>query len=117
MPTMNDAARMMAASDGTGMDMGPAPDPGQVDAVTNADQQDPVADMAGALDMLEGACSAMPEEIQEKMRTHIEALRGLTEEAAAAKSQGGQEAPPQEAAGPEAGPPPTPGPGEKGEMA
>lgn len=112
MPTMGDAARMMAAADGTGMDMGPAPDPGQVDAMAPADQQDPVADMAGALDMIEGACSAMPPEVQEKMRTHIEALRSLTEEAGAAVAQGGG-APP---AAPEEAPP-TPGPGEKGDLA
>ena len=86
MPNMNDAARMMAAADGAGMDLGAAEDPGMVDAAEGA--ADPMADLAGALDMIEGAAAALPPEIQEKMRTHIEALRMLSEEAGAAVAGG-----------------------------
>jgi hypothetical protein len=112
MPSMNDAARMMAAGDGTGMDMGPAPDPGTVEAMSPNDGQDPMADMQGALDMIDGACATMPPEIQEKMREHIEAIRALTEEAGAALAT--QPAPEREQVPP---PPPTAGAGDQGMMA
>ncbi len=110
MPNMNDAARMMAAADGTGMDLGAAEDPGMVEAMAPEDQQDPMADMAGALDMIEGACAGMPPEVQEKMRTHIEALRALTEEASAGLAT---EEPQREMVEP---PPPTAGAGDQGMM-
>lgn len=88
MPNMNDMARMMAASGGMpGMDGGPAEDPGMVEAMAPNDQEDPIADMAGALDMIEGAVAALPPEVQEKARQHVEALRALTEEASVSVAQ------------------------------
>lgn len=108
MPSMNDAARMMAAADGTGMDLGAAEDPGMVDAMAPNEGGDPMADLAGGLDMIEGAAAGLPSEIQEKMRTHIEALRALTEEAGAA----GAMAEPQ-AEAPTEPPPPTAGAGDE----
>lgn len=111
MPSMNDAARMMAAADGTGMDLGAAQDPGMVEAMAPNDGEDPIADLAGALDMIEGAVAGLPPETQEKMRAHIEALRALAEEASAAVAT---EEPQREMVEP---PPPTAGAGDQGMMA
>lgn len=88
MPNMGDMARMMAASGGMpGMDGGPVEDPGQVEAMAPNDQQDPIAEMSGALDAIEGAAAGLPPEMQDKMRQHIEALRALTEEASTQVAQ------------------------------
>ena len=111
MPNLNDMARMMAAGEGTGMEGGPVEDPGMVDAV-GQEGGDPLAEMAGAIDAIEAASGGLPPEIQEKIRQHVEGLRGCMEEA------GASAAPAEEASGPagEAAPP-MPGLGDLGMMA
>ncbi len=74
-----------------------------VDAMAPAEGGDPAADMAGALDMLESAVQGLPPEIQERARQHIEALRMIAEEGAAASAQTEPEAAPAEPAAPAAG--------------
>lgn len=93
MPNMNDMARMMAAGEGTGMEGGPAGEPGMVESV-GQEGGDPLAEMAGAIDAIEAASGGLPPEVQEKIRQHVEGLRGCLEEA------GASAAPAEEGAGP-----------------
>lgn len=111
MARIGDMARMMAAQGGlTGMSGGPeetpgleAPPEGELEGATG----DPMSELMGALDSIEGAIPQLPEGVGEKMRQHVEGLRALIEEAGASLNQ---EEPPKMMEAPGAGPGPMAGP-------
>lgn len=97
MANMSDMARMMAAGGGMAMEGGPEASPGPeapMDDLAGAGS-DPMADLMGAVDAIEAAAAALPEEVAGKLRQHIEALRAIAAEGGGeAQAPAGGEAPP-----------------------
>lgn len=111
MANMRDLARSMAA----GAPMGASAEgPGESglesllaensEMSTPEPATDPVMDFQSGIEQAASAVEALPEEVRERARQHVEALRQIAEEAGAAASGAEAEAPLPEAApeGPEA---------------